>query len=510
MFTEADRIRAIELYFKYGRKITAVIRELGYPTERNLRRWVRAWEASGGDISCLPRKERYSDAQKHAAVDHYLTHGCCLAYTRRALGYPCSALLIRWLDELHPGKRLIFTGTQNPNAPFSPEVKRQAVRDLCTRSESARNIAQDAGVSRQVLYKWKDEIIGDEAYSGMRKRSIPSADEEMDALRSERDKLLQEIRQLQMEHDILRKADEIIKKGPGISASALTNREKTKVADALREAYPLPALLSILHLPRSSYFYHRAILRAGDKHAGIRIALAEIFHGNYCCYGYRRLHAMLRHEGVRLSEKVVRRLMSEEKLVVSTARRRRYNSYCGEIGPAPANLIARDFTAVLPNQKWLTDITEFQLPAGKVWLSPVVDCFDGKVVSWSVGTRPDAELANSMLESAIGTLKPHERPIIHRDRGGHYRWPGWLQRISASGLTRSMSRKGCSPDNAACEGFFGRLKNEMYYGRDWSGVTLDGFMQQVDGYIRWYNDHRIKLSLGAVSPETYRQILGYK
>lgn len=167
------------------------------------------------------------------------------------------------------------------------------------------------------------------------------------------------------------------------------------------------------------------MLRAGDKHAGIRIALAEIFHGNYCCYGYRRLHAMLRHEGVRLSEKVVRRLMSEEKLVVSTARRRRYSSYCGEIGPAPANLIARDFTAVLPNQKWLTDITEFQLPAAKVWLSPVVDCFDGKVVSWSVGTRPDAELTNSMLESAIGTLNPHERPVIHSDRGGHYRWPVW-------------------------------------------------------------------------------------
>ncbi len=88
----------------------------------------------------------------------------------------------------------------------------------------------------------------------MRKRSIPSTDEEIDALRSERDKLLQEIRQLQMEHDILKKADEIIKKGPGISTSALTNREKTKVADALREAYPLPALLSILQLARSSYF----------------------------------------------------------------------------------------------------------------------------------------------------------------------------------------------------------------------------------------------------------------
>ena len=116
---------------------------------------------------------------------------------------------------------------------------------------------------------------------------------------------------------------------------------------------------------------------------------------------------MLCYEGVRLSEKVVRRLMSEETLVVSKARRRRYSSYCGEIGPALDNLLARDFNAVLPNQKWLTDITEFQLPAGKVWLSPVVDCFDGKVVSWSVGTRPDAMLANSMLESAIETLKPN-------------------------------------------------------------------------------------------------------
>ncbi len=131
---------------------------------------------------------------------------------------------------------------------------------------------------------------------------------------------------------------------------------------------------------------------------------------------------MLRHEGVRLSEKVVRRLMVEEQLVVSRNRRRRYSSYCGEIGPAPDNLIARDFKAEQPNQKWLTDITEFQLPAGKVWLSPVVDCFDGKVVSWSLSTRPDAELVNTMLDSAVETLNAGERPVIHSDRGGHYRW----------------------------------------------------------------------------------------
>ncbi len=176
--------------------------------------------------------------------------------------------------------------------------------------------------------------------------------------------------------------------------------------------------------------------------------------------------------------------------------------------PAPDNLIARDFKAEQPNQKWLTDITEFQLPAGKVWLSPVVDCFDGKVVSWSLSTRPDAELVNTMLDSAVETLNAGERPVIHSDRGGHYRWPGWLERVNAAGLIRSMSRKGCSPDNAACEGFFGRLKTEMYYGRKWSGITPEKFMQHVDAYIRWYNERRIKLSLGAVSPEMYRQQCG--
>ncbi|HBX3194558.1 TPA: IS3 family transposase [Klebsiella pneumoniae] len=240
----------------------------------------------------------------------------------------------------------------------------------------------------------------------------------------------------------------------------------------------------------------------------IRVIMADIFEENYRCYDYRRLHAMLRGNNRVISEKVVRRLMAEEQLVVKRTRRRRYNSYCGEIGPAPENLLARDFSSCRPNEKWLTDITEFQLPAGKVYLSPVIDCFDGLVVSWSIGTRPDATLVNTMLDDALDTLNEHDKPVIHSDRGGHYRWPGWLERINTSGLIRSMSRKGCSSDNAACEGFFGRIKNEMFYGRDWAGITLEKFICFLDRYIRWYNEKRIKLSLGAMSPVKYRQHLG--
>ncbi|EBS5765058.1 IS3 family transposase [Salmonella enterica subsp. enterica serovar Enteritidis] len=508
MFTEAEKIRAIELYFKYGKKLAPVVRELGYPSKRNLRRWIRLWEVNGGVIESVRRKPRYSAEQKWTAVEHYLNHGSCLAFTSKTLGYPCSDVLARWVNDLHPDRRRIFISKINQNAPFESEVKHQAVIALCTRNVSAREISQNIGVNRTVLYKWKDEIIGDEAYQNMRKHRELSPSEERDALLEEVARLNQEIRRQQMELDILKKAEEIIKKDLGISAGALTNREKTQVVDALRNTYSLTELFSSLQLARSSYFYHRASLCTEDKYAAVRIVLADIFNSNYRCYGYRRLHAMLRHEGLQVSEKAVRRLMTEEQLVVSQNRRHRYSSYCGEIGPAPDNLLARDFKATQPNQKWLTDITEFQLPTGKVWLSPVVDCFDGKVVSWSLSTRPDAQLANTMLESAIGTLNAGERPVIHSDRGGHYRWPGWLERVNAAGLIRSMSRKGCSPDNAACEGFFGRLKNEMYYGREWSDVTLENFMQHVDTYIRWYNERRIKLSLGSLSPEMYRWQLG--
>jgi len=159
----------------------------------------------------------------------------------------------------------------------------------------------------------------------------------------------------------------------------------------------------------------------------------------------------------------------------------------------------------MPNQKWLTDITEFSIPAGKIYLSPIVDCYDGALPSWTIGTNPDAALVNTMLDNAIATLKPGERPIVHSDRGCHYRWPGWISRMKMFGLTRSMSKKGCSPDNSACEGLFGRLKNEMFYCHDWRNVTIDGFINILTEYLVWYNNDRIKMSLGGLSPMAYRQ-----
>ena len=215
-------------------------------------------------------------------------------------------------------------------------------------------------------------------------------------------------------------------------------------------------------------------------------------------------------ESISISEKVVRCLMKQESLIVPKPKRRRYSSCLVEISTAPENIINREFQAAAPNEKWLTDITEFHIRAGKVYLSPIIDCFDGLVISWTIGTRPDADLVNTMLDAAVETIADSEvRPIVHSDSGGHYRWPGWLERIDAAKLVRSMSRKASSQDNAACEGFFGRLETEFFYPRDWRVFTLAQFIDEGDAYIRWYNETRIKMSLGGRSPIEYRKSLGF-
>lgn len=201
------------------------------------------------------------------------------------------------------------------------------------------------------------------------------------------------------------------------------------------------------------------------------------------------------------------RLMTRHGIAPKLKSRRRYDSYSGEHTPAPANLVQRVFHAEEPNRLWVTDITEFRIGEGKVYLSPVIDCYDGMPVAWSIGTSPTAELANGMLEQACGTLKDGERPVIHSDRGGHYRWPEWIAICERHGLTRSMSAKGCSPDNAAAEGFFGRLKQEFFHNRDHHGKSIDEFIDDLHAYMVWYRDERIKTQYG-MSIRRHRQELG--
>ena len=294
----------------------------------------------------------------------------------------------------------------------------------------------------------------------------------------------------------------------GDNLKEFSNQEKAMVIMALRDKYPVKSILEVFDMAKSSYCYQQKQIKKENKIAKIKERIKILFFENHKRYGYRRIHLLLKREGIIISEKIVRSIMKEENLIVRAIRQKKYNSYLGEISPAVPNEIQRDFHADKPNKKWLTDITEFKIGEEKVYLSPIIDCFDGMPITWTVGTSPNAELVNTMLDNAIALLKGNEHPIVHSDRGCHYRWPGWIQRMNEAGLTRSMSKKGCSPDNSACEGFFGRMKNEMFYGEKWDKISVEEFISIINQYMQWYRDKRIKLSLGGLSPMEYRRSLG--
>ncbi len=213
MYSYEDRLRAVRLYLKLGKRIGATTRQLGYPTKNALKSWHREFEQCRDLRSGYVRSQsRYSSEQKKAAVDHYLSHARCAAATLRALGYPCRGTLAAWIEELHPklGKRIV--GRVAGSVPKSQETKQAAVIELCIREESARAVAQKAGVSRPTLYNWKNQLLGPEAPASMKRQSKPAPDHERARLEQQVESLRRDIRKLQLEHDILKKANELIKK----------------------------------------------------------------------------------------------------------------------------------------------------------------------------------------------------------------------------------------------------------------------------------------------------------
>ena len=153
-------------------------------------------------------------------------------------------------------------------------------------------------------------------------------------------------------------------------------------------------------------------------------------------------------------------------------------------------------------------MTGSRIPAGKAYLSPIVDCSGGMPPSWPVSTSPDAGMASPPLPGACRRPGEGGHSRIRPDRGCHCRWPGWMRTCDENGLARSMPGKGCSPGSARRGGFFGRLKIELFHGCGWAGVTIEEFMGMLDAYLRWYRDVRTKGDLDCRSPMQYRRDLG--
>lgn len=223
---------------------------------------------------------------------------------------------------------------------------------------------------------------------------------------------------------------------------------KALAVSSLKAEHPLPALLEAAGLARSTYFYHQTRMGRPDPQAQLKDAIRDAFAQARGRYGHRRIHTMLTRQGWVVAKKTVLALMRQLRLVCKVRKRRLYNSYKGRMGKVAPNVLKRDFNASAPGQKLVTDVTEFHLPDGRLYLSPVIDLFDRSVVAFTTGTSPTLDLTNDSLRAALKTLPRDQKPIVHSDQGGNYQHRTWQRILAKAGATQSMSRKGNCLDNA--------------------------------------------------------------
>ena len=254
-------------------------------------------------------------------------------------------------------------------------------------------------------------------------------------------------------------------------------------------------------LARSTFYYHLKLLREDKQVDIVQVKIRRIFHAHRGRYGYRRVTATLHNDGLKVNHKKVQRLMNEMGLK-SLVRPKKYRSYTGEVGRIAPNVLQRRFSASAPNQKWVTDVTEFNVAGEKLYLSPVLDLYNDEILAYHLTRRPSFELVSAMLKKAFRKLKPGEQPLLHSDQGWQYQMAAYQRQLHERGIVQSMSRKGNCYDNAAMESFFGTLKTELYYLQRFDNV--DELEAGIKSYIRYYNNIRIKQKLKGLSPVQYR------
>jgi putative transposase len=254
-------------------------------------------------------------------------------------------------------------------------------------------------------------------------------------------------------------------------------------------------------MARATFYYHQKQLARPDRNEGIRQRICSIYHANKGRYGYRRITLALRNQAVAINHKKVVRLMRECGLK-SLVRAKRYRSYRGNVGKVAPNILSRDFTTLAINKKWVTDITEFALFGQKRYLSPIMDLYNGEIISYTISAHPNLLLVTGMLQKALRKIPKNSGLILHSDQGWHYQHATFQKILKSNGITQSMSRKGNCLDNAVMENFFGILKSELLYLQKFS--SIEEFEKELKNYIIYYNNSRIKQKLKGLSPVQYR------
>lgn len=459
----------------------------------------------------------YTEREKVRYVEMMWAEGLSALAAERKWGRPSRVTLRQWeklalAGELPAERPKVFAAVDHAkHARYPEQTKAEAIR-LYREGENPAHIARRLGIQHtHIISTWHHKALKSATISKTGADVVPpkvgSADTEVKDMAKKTEAIpSEETAELkaQLDEALLEVAvyKELVLDPKVASPASLSKKQLVGLGEKLRQdcGYSLARILTFLDISKSTYLYHRARLSqcCEEELSEFDAAVASSFSKNNGAYGYRRIAVNLKDRGLCAPERKVRDSMARQGLIARCSRsEKKWSSYIGEVSDAPDNLLLdkhmrHQFVADAPNELWLTDITEMKGRDGKVYLSAIIDCFDGKVAAWRASTSPNAELANSTLLDAVATLSPGSHPKIHSDRGGHYRWPEWIRICNEAGLVRSMSRKGHSPDNAACEGFFGRAKVELFHSLVRAGATVAELFAAIEDYMAWYNEGRLK------------------
>ena len=408
---------------------------------------------------------------------------------------------------------------------YSLEYKETAIQRVLIQEESIHSVAIDLGLSsKSTLTRWIKEFK-ENGYNVVEKKRGRKSHEKEDrqsasgkqsiegrkceATQAERDsydttRILKKIRCLSNGKRKARKEE--------IAQAVTELRHETKqslsfILNAINSSDILP------HITRSDYYYWCNHTDPDWKYDDLMNRIITIFYAHKARYGYRRMTLALINKGIHVNHKLVQRLMNKMGLIGVTPRAK-YKSYKGDMNGTVKNLLLdkvvdekehktyynRNFSATTVNEKWTTDVSEFHVAAGKLYLSPILDMYNHEIISYNLSTSPNFAQTMDMLDKAFKKYPNLEGLIFHSDQGWQYQMSAYHKRLQEKGIVQSMSRKGNCLDNCIMENFFGKLKNEMFYGHEYEFETLEQLKEAIEKYIEYYNTERIQVRLKGLTP----------
>lgn len=285
----------------------------------------------------------------------------------------------------------------------------------------------------------------------------------------------------------------------------------------LQRKYPIRILLTISGLKRATYYYTVSKINKDMKNDDIMNIIIDIFYTHKGRYGYRRITLELANRGFTVNHKKVKRLMSLMGLYGVTPKAK-YKSYKGDMNGTVKNQLLtkvideenhktyyeQNFETTRCNEKWATDVSEFHIATGKLYLSPIIDLHNREIISYNISKSPNFEQTKEMLKQAFDKYSDLEGLLFQSDQGWQYQMEPYHKALKEKGIIQSMSRKGNCLDNSPIENFFGKMKNEMFYGHEYEFETVDELEITMKEYIEYHNTQRITTKLKGLTPVQYR------